>query len=386
MAKIVKGEKRGRPGKWLVDWRDYAGVRRIRTFETKREAEVFYADLLKMQDVRSKPAVNVNITLTEYAGHWLDILTKAQTVKKRTLHIYRAQLRLYILPAFPADMRVRNLQHADITAWVLNLRARLSRNSTKIAFTALRALLEAARSDGLIALNPAALSREERKRFGLRKSKAEEDPKPFTREQVNVFMETARCESPRYLPIFLTLYQTGIRVGEAVGLQDDDLDMDSKRRSINVQRTVDNKTGEVGTPKSGKPRDVDMSLELLDCLRKLKVRKAEEKLKHGWNEMPRWVFCTSNATRAAAHEVRRAFNRVLKAAHLPNRFTVHCLRHTFATLHLETDQGRLLYVSRQLGHSSIAITADVYAKWLKPTDKAAADSLATDAWKAASGA
>jgi hypothetical protein len=26
------------------------------------------------------------------------------------------------------------------------------------------------------------------------------------------------------------------------------------------------------------------------------------------------------------------------------------------------------------------ITAEVYAKWLKPTDKAAADSLAADAW------
>ena len=55
-----------------------------------------------------------------------------------------------------------------------------------------------------------------------------------------------------------------------------------------------------------------------------------------------------------------------------------------STLHFETDQARLLYVSRQLGHASISITADTYAKWLKPIDKAAADSLATDAWKVAS--
>ena len=82
--------------------------------------------------------------------------------------------------------------------------------------------------------------------------------------------------------------------------------------------------------------------------------------------------------------MRRAFHRVLKAARLPNHSTVHCLRHTFATVHLETDQARLLYVSRQLGHASISITADVYAKWLKPTNKEAADSLATDAWKGAS--
>ncbi len=163
----------------------------------------------------------------------------------------------------------------------------------------------------------------------------------------------------------------------------DDLDMDPKRRFVKVQRMIDNKTREVGTPESGKSRDVDMSLELLDTLKKLEVQRKKETLERGWGEVPPWVFCTVNKTPIAAHEVRRAFNRVLKAARLPSYFTVHCLRHTFATLHLEADQGRLLYVSRQLGHSSIAITADVYAKWLKPTDKAAADSLATDAWTAA---
>ncbi len=41
MACIVKGEKRGRPGKWLVDYRDSAGIRRWKTFSTKREAETF---------------------------------------------------------------------------------------------------------------------------------------------------------------------------------------------------------------------------------------------------------------------------------------------------------------------------------------------------------
>ncbi len=108
-----------------------------------------------------------------------------------------------------------------------------------------------------------------------------------------------------------------------------------------------------------------------------------ETLERGWGEVPPWVFCAINKTPIAAHDVRQAFKRVLKATGLPSYFTVHCLRHTFATPHLEADQGRLLYVSRQLGHSSISITADVYAKWLKPTNKAAADSLATDAWTAA---
>ncbi len=103
MAKIIKGEKRGRPGKWIVDYRDHAGIRRWKTFDTKREAEDFYADLLKTQDVRTKPVVDINITLPDYAAHWLDTLKKSESVKERSREIYDAQLRRYILPSFPTE-------------------------------------------------------------------------------------------------------------------------------------------------------------------------------------------------------------------------------------------------------------------------------------------
>src|SRR6266571_5062649 len=129
MAKLVRGEKRGRAGKWLVDWRDHAGVRHNKTFDTKREAEDFYAEVLKNQDVRTTPTVNVNITLADYAAHWLEVLSKAETVKKPTLQLYRDQVRRYILPAFPADVRVRNLQRAHVKAFILKLRQTLSRAS-----------------------------------------------------------------------------------------------------------------------------------------------------------------------------------------------------------------------------------------------------------------
>jgi integrase len=219
------------------------------------------------------------------------------------------------------------------------------------------------------------------RKLGLGKKKGEkEDVKSFTREQVNLFMATARREAAHYFPIFLTLYQTGVRIGECVALQWGDLRLDPKVREIDVQRSIDDKTGAIGTTKSGKARTVDVSMELLDCLKKHKVTAAERTLRRGWGELPPWVFCTINKTPISAHDVRQVFKRMLESAGLPSHFTVHSLRHSYATLHLQADQARLLYVSRQLGHSSIAITADVYASSLKPTDKAAADSLATDAW------
>ena len=70
------------------------------------------------------------------------------------------------------------------------------------------------------------------------------------------------------------------------------------------------------------------------------------------------------------------FKRVLKAAGLPAYFTPHCLRHTYASLLLEEDGGRLLYVTRQLGHKDVAITANTYAKWIRPVGRGAVNSLA----------
>jgi integrase-like protein len=66
--------------------------------------------------------------------------------------------------------------------------------------------------------------------------------------------------------------------------------------------------------------------------------------------------------------------RVLKVAGLPEHFTPHCLRHTYASLMLQQGES-LQYVQRQLGHSSITLTVDTYGKWLPMGNKAAVDRL-----------
>ena len=66
--------------------------------------------------------------------------------------------------------------------------------------------------------------------------------------------------------------------------------------------------------------------------------------------------------------------RVLKKAELPGHFTPHCLRHTYASLLLQQGES-IVYVQRQLGHSSIQLTVDTYGKWLPMGNKAAVDRL-----------
>jgi Phage integrase family len=117
-----------------------------------------------------------------------------------------------------------------------------------------------------------------------------------------------------------------------------------------------------------------MSQELARTLRRLHLDRTAETLRRGWPEMPSWVFVSADGRPLVARTVDRILQRVLRAAGLPAHFTPHCLRHTYASL-LLVDGVSPVYVQRQLGHTSIAMTCDLYGRWLPLENKAAVDGL-----------
>ena len=70
----------------------------------------------------------------------------------------------------------------------------------------------------------------------------------------------------------------------------------------------------------------------------------------------------------------KVFKRVLKVAGLPSSLSPHALRHTFA-IRLIKSGAPLTYVRDLLGHSSITVTADVYARHLPTGDRGLLDRL-----------
>jgi integrase len=72
--------------------------------------------------------------------------------------------------------------------------------------------------------------------------------------------------------------------------------------------------------------------------------------------------------------VSRDFDRLVSVLDIP-RIRLHDLRHTSASLGLAAGES-LLEVSRWLGHSSITITADIYAHISPATASAAAERFA----------
>ncbi len=71
--------------------------------------------------------------------------------------------------------------------------------------------------------------------------------------------------------------------------------------------------------------------------------------------------------------VSRCFDRLVTRSGLP-RIRLHDLRHTSASLGLASGE-TLLEVSRRLGHSSIAVTADIYSEVAPEVAKASAERL-----------
>ncbi len=352
---------RKRRKKYVVDYRDAAGVRHWITCETKKEAEDELVRVLPGTRQSSRPVVEPNITVSQYSERWLTLLdagVAGGTLKVRTRRSYKQNLDLHILPSL-GKLKVRQLQRGRIkTLLAEKLTGGLSRSSVRIIHATLRGMLNAAVDDGVILANPAdRLGRQLRLVKSVKTTS--EEIKALDREQLAVFLKAAPVEASRYYPLFLLLARTGMRIGEALALQWENVDF--ANRKIRVARAFS--AGKLETPKSGHGRDVDMSQQLTRALLELQGSRREEQLRCKWPELPPWVFVTDAGTPMDESRVRKIFRSILIAAKLPVHHSPHDLRHTYASLLLQQGESPV-YVQRQLGHASIQLTCDLYGRWL----------------------
>ncbi len=347
---------RKRRGKWVFDYRDHAGRRRWVTCSSKEAAEDAMIRLLPETRQPTRPVVDPKISVKDYSERWLGLITP--TIKPRTLDSYRQTVKLHILPTL-GPVQVRQLHRGKIKSLLAEkLTSGLARNSVRIIHATLRGLLNSAVDDGGILANPAQrLGRQLRLVKPVRATS--EEIQALTREQLAVFLKAALEEAPRYFPLFLLMARTGMRLGEALAVQWQDIDF--ANRKVRVARAFSG--GQLGTPKSGHGRDVDSSQQLAEVLFTLQGTRREDQLRCKWTKLPPWVFVTDAGSPMDESKVRKSFRSVLTAAKLPVHHSPHDLRHTYASLLLQQGENAV-YVQRQLGHASIGLTADLYGRWL----------------------
>lgn len=182
---------------------------------------------------------------------------------------------------------------------------------------------------------------------------------PLSKEQERCFLAAVRQYAPQWYVLFFLLLRTGLRIGEALALQHDDIHFND--RFISVVRSWSQ--GRIQTTKTNKARRVDLARSLAAVLTQ-HIAQQQQEAQRRWRPAPLWLFPGQGKNPISQDFVRATvFRGILQSAMLP-RFRIHDLRHTFATRLLLNGDRRgitLKYVSEQLGHTSIATTADIYA-------------------------
>jgi len=319
-------------------------------------------------------------TFKEYVDGWTDIAGKSQvgwyekvavlSLKHSTYRSYRVIIDHNLIPAFGSKPinEITSRMISDLVSHKVKdgLRSSTARNVKNCLSAILR---HAVNPDGLISSNPA-------RDVPIPKPEDERQSKeqdPFTWEDRTKIEETFKKEYPGYYPLILCGFRTGLRIGEIIGLQWQDIDFFQKL--ILVQRNITR--GKITTPKSrSSRRKVRMTSQLTEALKQHKTYMAERTLKQGWKSMPEWIFTNEDGTPLNyGNFIHRVWNRAMNRSELRRR-TPHDMRHTYATLRLSKGDS-LAEVSKEMGHSTAEITYRTYYKWLPNESRSNIDELDT---------
>jgi integrase len=271
---IVNGAKRGRPGKWIADYRDGAGVRHGREFFTKREAEEFLdRERPRARQQTARSTVPVRISVKDYATLcWLPVAVDARPkLKPATKFHYRRVMERFWVPVV-GHVQLRKLQRGTIRDTLLAELAKDRASNTVALYLAVltKMLRWAVREDHVLADNPAADLGEQ---LGLTRERASEDVLAFDRVERTRFLDAAHAHALQYFPIFFTMSRTGLRPSEARALQWGDYD--PGRQVLMIRRTFGLRDI-LGTPKTKHSRrDVDVSPQLAALLQRERKYQAE---------------------------------------------------------------------------------------------------------------
>lgn len=310
-------------------------------------------------------------------------------LKPSTVARYRGLLKLHILPFFgskPIDAITRD----DVKRFFSELalkqvqpksknpdkidpnRKTLAANSLQNALICLRVIFQSAIEDGLMPQNPASKVG----RF-LPKDREKFEAAFLTSDELELFLDSVRTLSPQHYPLFLTFARTGLRLGEALALRWGDIQFGQHESDANrymwVRRNYT--AGRFVTPKSGKSRRVDMSRQLRALLLGIREQRLLDGMLKGASPISEdLVFPTpGGGPLDPANLHKRVLLPAIQLAGL-RRFRIHDLRHTFASLLIQ-DGASLAYVKEQLGHSTIAVTVDLYGHLVPSANIAFVDRL-----------
>ncbi|MFP7469971.1 site-specific integrase [Niallia taxi] len=325
-------------------------------FRTKREAQIVASQIEQEIYLGENPILKKKeISVKDWLEEWLKIygvMCHESTLIARKNYIYKT-----IIPNI-GFYQLNKLKRVEYQKFINKLSERYAKKTVQTIHSIFSTAINKAVELEYIPFNKF-------QNIQVQKDHDIEKRNYLTRDEVSIFLETAKnCPKHHYL-IASLLLRTGIRKGELLGLLWEDIDYEEKTISITKSRS----NYGIKEPKtSSSYRTISIDNTLVEEIKDYQTWQEKNKEKHGFNYVEtNYVITTWNGTPMGTFGVNKVISTIVNKANLP-RISPHGLRHTHAIMMLESGND-IKIVSDRLGHSSLNITTDVYLHVTKKHEK-----------------
>lgn len=325
---------------WIARWRDPDGRQRKKSFGRRAEAERFLATV--SADIVHGQYVDPNdpTIFRDYAETWRE----AQVHRPTTRAHVETNLRCHAYTAF-GDRRLSTIRPSEIQAWVTRMTRTLSPASVQVNHGIVAAIFKAALRDRLISCLPCEGTKLP-KRLPV-------EVVPLSTSMVNSLIDAV---PDRYQALVLLAAGTGLRQGEAFGVSDEHLNLDTGSLRVQQQIILLARTEPyLAPPKtSASHRTIPLPEVVIEAVR-------DHLKRYPVVHRDRLIFTDENGDALRRTRFSREIWRPAVAAAGARHGTgFHDLRHYYASLLIRHGES-IKTVQRRLGHATAAETLDTYA-------------------------
>lgn len=317
-------------------------------FNKLQECRQWYADAV-FNDEHGGIDASSNMSVTAWFEYWIENI-KGNSIRPNTKRNYTERfihnIKEHIGNMILSDIKPMHCQH------ILNQMKNDYKSSTiyQARMTMYCMFMDAVEND-LIYKNPVTKS----VRYNI--GKESKKVRALTIEEQKKFLEVSKNTSNYNQYAFIL--QTGLRTGELIGLKWTDINFEKKELTIQRSAEFRYTVGEwrIGEPKSKSGyRTIPLTEMAVEILKDQKAKM--KKLKIINLEFKDYVFLSRKGepTKNSAYDTT-LFKLCDKAG--IERFSMHVLRHTFATRCIEANM-RPKTLQVILGHSNVGITMNLY--------------------------